>query len=102
MPARIYILINIFSIQGDNERAALFKESLYLAHRILPIIERDKESFCATKTTAVLGCARVEICGKMGWLGLKSLRAYPNNRVVMRPGEKDEAKAAGQDPRRRS
>jgi hypothetical protein len=30
------------------------------------------------------------------------LRAYPNNRVVMRPSEKDEAKAAGQNPHRRS
>jgi len=26
----------------------------------------------------------------------RSLRAYPNNRVVMRPSEKSEAKAAGQ------
>ena len=30
------------------------------------------------------------------------LRAYPNNRVVMRPSEKFEAKAAGQNRRRRS
>ena len=33
---------------------------------------------------------------------LAGLRAYPNNRVVMRPSEKFEAKAAGQNPRRRS
>lgn len=31
-----------------------------------------------------------------------TLRAYPNNRPVMRPGEKSEDKAAGQNPRRRS
>jgi hypothetical protein len=29
------------------------------------------------------------------------LRTYPNNRVVMRPSEKSEAKAAGQKARRR-
>jgi hypothetical protein len=33
------------------------------------------------------------------WIEIKSL---PNNRVVMRPSEKFEAKAAGQNPRKRS
>jgi hypothetical protein len=32
----------------------------------------------------------------------KMIRAYPNNRAVMRPSEKLEAKATGQNPRRHS
>ncbi len=64
---------------------------------ILYVIEdyENETAFRPKKTNPIKACPERSRMGQFP-KGQNELRAYPNNRVVMRPSEKFEAKAAGQ------
>jgi hypothetical protein len=85
---------NLYVIEDyENETAFRLQKNKPKTNPISRADKRTKETGKKISATFL----RLLLAGEIDFLdGCDIIRAYPDNRVVMRPSEKSEAKAAGQ------